>query len=287
LIKYGGVDSKVVLGRKFDQPGFEKLDWEYTVITERVDEIEALVSDSDIVHYHQHIFPKFFLDKKTAIQYHAQPAGYKPQVTHRELNGRKLVVCNYQALYYCDAQIVPNMLDIWDDTHLFPKKNNSKIRILFTSASETPSGWGYKGSKEVLEALRAIKQKFGVGVESQFITNQPYSEIMKNMRMAHFFIGDCASGAFHQSEIQALACGAVCFSAIKPEVERIILNFTGAKRLPIIKTSVSTLVDDITKTIENGNIRMDLATEGREWVEKYWDPRKQVNEYLNFYKKIC
>lgn len=288
LRKYGGIDSTSVLLERFKSPGLSGLSWDYDVVEPTVDEVVSMAKDYDVIHFHQ--YPQFHppvkngSPVKSCITYHAQPYGYVPGVSNAEFNGRKFVVCNYHAMFYTDARVVPNMLDIWDPL-CEPGPRPDHVRVLFAYASEGP-GWANKGSRMVNFAFDALLEKFP-SVEFITKTNTPWRDLMALKRTCHICLSDVGSGAFHQSEMEAMAVGAVCVTAVSPAVENVIIKFTGGTALPVERVDQASLLPTLESLLKlSGKDLLVKGAAGSRWVAQFWDPEVQVKTYKRIYEGL-
>jgi hypothetical protein len=285
------IESRTVLRRRFTSENINNLQWDYDYFAPDTNVLQELIDWADIIHYHNK--PEYggvyFQGKPDVIQFHSQPEHhpnrYQPNITYSNFNGRKLVIAQYHPRYYTDAEVVPNMIDIWDDIYTKPKLPNSKPRIFFGYASEVKggSGWAYKGVAEITEILNKFKDRCDVDI----ITNTPYNDMLSIKKQADIVVGDCSTGSYHLSELEGAAFGAVVMNYMDAITHENMMKISNTVSLPFEKTHLCTLEESLGKLIMNPEYLKFKGDHARRWMENHWAPRKLVNNFYTIYKRIC
>jgi len=286
LNKYTRHRSTSVLRREFSpHSDFSNLRWAYDRVNPSAEALRVLVAEADVVHLHQRSDPA--VKEKTALlQFHAEPGGYRPGKTHLAFNDRKLVIAQYHPRFYTDAQMVPNLIDIWDDAFRPGEKPADRVKIFFSWASEIKGGWGDKGSGETRHILEKIKVRFGERVEIVVMNNRPYAKCLEAKRTAHLCIDECVTGSYHLQSLEGCSVGAATFNAIDDQTVAFLREVTGASEHPFIKSSLATLFDDLCHYIEHPDELAQRGNAAREWMERYWDPRVLVRRFARAYYDV-
>ena len=278
------IRSKTVLRSEFRAgTSLSNLKWSYDEVSPGKETLHATVASSDIIHYHQKPYGVDAQGRPGLIQYHAQPGTYRPNVTDKAFEGRKLVIAQYHPRFYTDAYIVPNMIDIWAEQHLPGVKSRDKVKIFYSWASEVKGGWGDKGSNRTIAILKAIEGQYKDKVEVVIFNNQPYDKCLQEKQNAHICIDECVTGSYHLQSLEGCSAGAVTFNNIDVITENFLESVTGKKGHPFVKTNLDELqcklseyIDDIERLIKEG-----LAA--RQWMEENWDPRILVKRFEQSY----
>ena len=82
-----------------------------------------------------------------------------------------------------------------------------------------------------------------------------------------------------------MAMGSATICSIGKQVERVLLEASGADKNPFINVYHQDLKNKLIELIESGlSSVLELGYDSRVWMEKYWDPRTIANEYVNIYE---
>jgi len=281
ISKYTEHTATSVLGRLFTNPALQDLSWPYNFVTNDTLFIEELARRSDVVLHNQRERP-ISVDVPQFMLYHAEPKGHIPYESQAKFNGKKMVVAQYQARFYTDAVPVPNIIDIWDPDFMPAKRHTDTVTIFMGVASETNTGWGRKGSKEIQIMFDQLIKMYGQKVTPIFMQGRPMDEVCKVKRLADIVIDECVTGSYHRSSLEGLSYGAVTFNNIDVECENILKRVTGSDILPFKKANMRNLLGELIQYIENRDLLEAEQVKARQWAETYWDPKVQVNNYLDF-----
>lgn len=281
--KYSNGQSISVLKGDFVSSRLKNLKWDYDIKQPSASKLKDLINWADIIQHHRKIYPANTGNKKSLIQYHSPPNGYKPGKTHSKFNGRKLVIAQYHPRFYTDAFLVPNLIDIWDTQYLPGKKANQEIKIFFSWATEVIGGWSDKGSKPTREILERIKAKYGNKVKIKILNNRPYEECMREKRTAHICIDECVTGSYHLQSLEGCSVGAVTFNNIDKKTHSFIAEVTQQPSHPFVKTGLNQLFEKLCFYIEHPKQLKEKGKASRKWMETHWDPKKLVSRFMKVY----
>lgn len=284
--KYTKHKVTTVLLKPFTSPHLKNLSWSYNYITPTQKDLIELAKDSDLLLYNQRSFD-LPVSTPSCILYHAQPNGYRPMVTNSELNGKKLVVAQYQTRYYTDALPVPNLIDIFrDDLVGEEKKIHFPINVYMGVASESKRGWGYKGSDIVKTEMEKVKIEFPGVCNFNFLQGRPIDEVYKVKKTADISIDDIASGSYHISSIEGLSFGSVSINNIDKQCLQNIYDISGATNNPFERASCDSFRRVIRKLIKDPSYIEEKKYNSRKWVEKFWNPIELVQKYISFFERL-
>ena len=242
---------------------------------------KGLLPETNIVHQHNKLVET---DKKNLIQFHSEP--FRVQLN---ANCPKLVIGQYHATLpeYQNCTIVRNPIDIYGDI-FFPQYQQDVIRIGYSPSTLKPgSEWADKGYTETVPILNAIKEIYKDKVEIDIIIGTPLADCLKRKSLCNIFIDEVKTTSYHRSGLESMAMGSVTICSIGKEVERVLLNSSGANRNPFVNVYHYDLKNKLIELIDSGlNNVLELGYSSRIWMERHWDPRTIANEYINIYENI-
>ena len=286
LNKYTYCESKTILGKAFSGNNLQNLKWDYDIITPSKKQLEESIDWADLIHYHRSIYPHLIPNKPSVLQFHTPPAGYVPEKTFAEFNGRKLVIAQYHPRYYTDALVVPNMIDIWEERFLPGEKPADKVNIFYSWASEIKNSWGDKGSAATIAILKKIQSAYGKRVDIEVWNNRPYEACMAAKRKAHICIDECITGSYHLQSLEGCSIGAVTFNNLDDTTHSFLQTVSGSTSHPFVKSNLDGLLNVLDFYINNKAELHKKGLEARKWMEEYWDPRKLVFKYVDAYFNV-
>lgn len=238
-----------------------------------------MAPETNIVHQHNRLVDT---DKKTVIQFHSEPFRVALDATCP-----KLVVGQYHAtlLEYSNCTIVRNPIDLYGGV-FFPQYQQDVVRIGYSPSTLRPgSEWADKGYVETVPILKEIKEIYKDKVEIDIIIGTPLVDCLKRKSLCNIFIDEVKTTSYHRSGLESMAMGSATICSVGSQVERILLNSSGADRNPFINVYHHDLKNKLIELIESGlNSVLEIGYDSRVWMEKYWDPMVIANEYVNIYK---
>jgi hypothetical protein len=284
LNKYSNVTSAVIVRKDFKRtPGLEQLHWPYEHVNSSSAYISKAINQAEIVHMHNRTEALAARHSHKLLQYHSPPVNYRPGLSDLSFTDKKLVIAQYHPRFYTDARIVPNIIDIWDDTYMPGPKDKDVVRVFYSWASEGSSKWADKGSRRTKQILAKLKEKYGERVEVVIINNQPHALCMDMKRNAHICIDECVTGSYHLQSLEGCAVGAVTFNNIDEQTWSYMQSICGAEAHPFEQCDIEQLYDRLCYYIEHKELLFAKGQESRLWMEKYWNPKILVNHFSHLY----
>jgi len=287
--KYTEHNSKCVVRRKFTGSKQRNLSWNYDYIGPTHKELSYLIDWCDIVHFHGKKYPIDIKGKPSLLQYHSEPRGYKIGSTDIEFKGRKLVIAQYHPRFFGDdCTIVPNLIDIWDDIYTANLENKSKdvIKIFFSWASNIKGTWSDKAVDSVIAILNRIKAERKGSVHIVTLTNTSYNKCIEEKRKADIVIGDCNTGSYHLSSLEGCAVGALTLNNSDSITLKYMRSVSNISTHPFVLTDVNNLYNKIMFYLDHRAKLMAEQLRSRNWMEKFWDPKKLVTLFISKYSEI-
>ncbi len=286
LNKYSCCESKTILKNQFRNKGMNQLRWDYDIVSPSSQQLDDAIAWADVIHHHRAIYPRLIKNKPSILQFHSPANGYVPEQTHKEFNGRKLVIAQYHPRFYTDAVVVPNMIDIWDTQFQPEEKSKNAVHVFYSWASERTGGWSDKGSKKTIGILNKIKKKYGDQVVIQVMNNRSYADCMAWKRKAHICIDECVTGSYHLQSLEGCAVGAVTFNNIDDQTLGFMSKVNGQNHHPFVKTNLEGLYDKLCYFIEHREELNEKGLLSRKWMEENWNPENLVHHFLRAYSEV-
>jgi len=235
--------------------------------------------DTNVVHHHNQVGPLH--DKNNLIQYHSEPFR-----TSWNVSLQRLVIAQWPALFdeFSSCKLVRNPIDLFSDEFI-PKYMGDKIRIGYSpSIHNQNSLWHDKGYTETIAILNYISNKYKDKVEFDLIHGVSLSECLKRKSICNIFIDEVVTDSYHRSGLESLGMGIATICSVGEDIEKIMLNFSGAKSSPFINVRMGQLADSLSNLIETGlHNLLEIGVNSRIWMERYWHPETIANEYIKHY----
>jgi len=246
-----------------------------------------IASNFDIIHFHAGInwkrldflLIKIMQHKPVVVHYH----GFETR------EGRGLA---YQNLI--DAKIVatPDLLKWIPDAYFIP---NPIMQLPYSFDSEKtpiilhmPTNRKFKGTDLILKAINELKKE-NLAFEFRLVENVDYNEALRQISEAHIVIDQVVDeretnipGLFGKTSLEAMAMGKVSICHLSDEY----LRYYPECPIVNVKPNVDDLKSKIRYYVENMDETKALGIKGREYVNKYHNPKLIANRIIEIYKKI-
>lgn len=244
-----------------------------------------LIEWADVVMIHNGHVPKnlerHLRGKRAICYYHSEP-----HRVNRDLERRGIpayVIAQGHALLY-KRPVLPNVVDI-DDELLKPDENRSQPwRIGYAPSNrhsyETECArknlYSSKGFPEVQRPLRELQD---MGVKVHTFEGVPYERCLQTRKQLHFMLDEVVTGSYHRCTLEACAQGQVAINAVSPEVEALVLEFSGGEKPPWLRATPESLVPEVTQLIADPQRLAERMAASRAWMENHWHPRRLLNHF--------
>lgn len=130
-----------------------------------------------------------------------------------------------------------------------------------------PSSRAHKGTHIVLDALEKLRSE-GVKFETKLIENVPYLQALEMYSDADIAVGELFIPSAGKFDREALAAGKIVLSSVcRDYIDNLPAD------CPIIDVRPDTLYEELKKIISDYPRRVELARQGRRFVEKYHKPQ--------------
>jgi hypothetical protein len=93
--------------------------------------------------------------------------------------------------------------------------------------------------------------------------------------------------SYHRSGLEGLALGKLTICSLGSDVETIMKAASGAPTIPFVNVWIGDLEKRLSEIIKANDIQniLTIGEDNRKWMEKYWNPKTIVNEFIKIYKK--
>ena len=259
-------------------------------------EVVDEIARADILHFHNRYLRQkcFFNDpsiwkiaqRKPCVIQMQSPRGSE-DFTQELASTRPIsVVAQYQVREWPEAEyIVPNVVDIFDPAYM-PRERTQlhETPVVcyspsnFNATGRDDKGYGYTAK---LMKQMAIDHQ----IKSQIITSRPHADVMTLKRCADIGIDEIATGSYHMSSLEFLSLGVACIASIDHLTFRAINKITGVGHIPWVVAERHTLATELRRIINHHEYKVK-GLESREWMEKYWQPRRLCQIYREMYEAL-
>lgn len=204
--------------------------------------------------------------------------------------GSATVVAQYQARFARQLDLMPNVIPIDEVPWMPAEKPDDRVIVVYTPTNKTRQGWGRKGYYETCEALRKLAAKHKDAVEILVLENRDYDEVMLARRHAHIVIDECATGSYHSTALEGLACGAVSVCFIDNETEGALRRMMGEEPfedgLPFSICTLPKIEQHLDALISNPDLLEFQGATGRKWMETWYSEQWQASTWISWHKEF-
>jgi len=284
------------------------------------DEIDALLREADVIHLHKvhedfeipvhmekrGVLRKFviadvlkaFPSKKLVCHIHGHPYernNVKENAAHYKKLGVK-VLCStpdLEAMYrpeYDGVQWFPNCVPV-NDVRYLPRASDRPI--MMANGEErlcvvhTPTHALLKNIQE----LQAVMKRIGAETKSFLMNIQgvPHDQALRHKRNAHV-VFDHMQGYYGLSSLEGLSMGKPTIAGLTPYAYQAIESFFGLvapSSLPwVLATDEAKLEEKLRKHLTDENLRREVGTKSRKFMEEVWSDRAIGQRLAAFYSSL-
>lgn len=170
--------------------------------------------------------------------------------------------------------VVPLRIDLTKITPVYVSNENSKIRIV-----HAPTKRDAKGSNFVIQAVQSLQNKYPI--ELILVENKTQEEALELYKMADIIVDQLRTGTYGVFAIEGMAMGKPVVTYITDEMKERL-----PEELPICSANPKTIESELERLIKDGNLRRKLGVQGRKYVEKYHDYKKNARMLLDIYNGV-
>jgi glycosyltransferase involved in cell wall biosynthesis len=262
------------------------------------EEVEALLKEADIIHFHvlrdenSHLGPLVIKDyikgKKVLHHHHGHPdyilnaAAYNDK--YRRLK-RKVIVSTPDLLKVAEnATWVPNLVPI-NDVQFLPRYDRSLPQDVI-KICQSPTRKYHKHTKEFKAAVDTLQHKYPGKIQPVIIELAPYLKCLQIKRTCHI-VFDHMRGWFGISSLESLSQGKPVIAGLDDWNIQCIKEFTRTDELPwVIARNRDELGDRLEELVGNGGLRNRFGMASRRFMERYWTEKHVIKILMKTYKTL-
>jgi glycosyltransferase involved in cell wall biosynthesis len=260
-------------------------------------EVEQLLVDADILHFHvlndenSHIGPLVIRDyirgKKILHHHHGHPDYIINADTYNEKYrrlGRKVIVSTPDLLKVAEkATWVPNLVPL-HDVHFLPRYDSSLPKSPI-KICQAPTRKYHKHTQEFKAVMQQLQKEYPP-VETLIIENRPYRDCLKLKRTCHI-VFDHMRGWFGISSLESLSQGKPVIAGLDEWNIGCIKEFTDSDEVPwIVVRNQRELEAELEKLTTDKDLRQEIGTQSRRFMEKQWNEQRVLRCLLNVYETL-
>lgn len=170
--------------------------------------------------------------------------------------------------------VVAKALNLDEFEFIGVNKENHRLKIV-----HAPSNRGVKGTDKIIKIIEKLKND-GLDFEFILVENMTNSQAKEVYKSADLIIDDIMQGPYGILCMEAMALGKPVMCRID---DSLIHAYPG---LPIINVNSDNLYQEIKKVLENLDLRIKLAKEGRKYMEANHDIMKTAQKFIDLYKSL-
>lgn len=258
-----------------------------------LNEVETLLRDSDIFHFHMTadeyldlgpFRPVEYLKGKTIVHHHhghpdfrSNPDKYRQQ--YKERKRRHLLVSTPDLLKLLpEATWQPNLVPINDPFYL-PLQEKPEDPLIIC---QSPTRKDLKNTSEFVRTVNAIQKESKLPVELRLIENTPHIECLRLKRESHILF-DHLQGYFGVSSLEGLSQGLCAIAGLDSWNQNHIMAYTGSSNLPWIAVTINQLEEKIKSLAGDFDFMKEKGIEAREFMESHWNDKRVCASLIELY----
>jgi len=255
-------------------PWLDKIGW---------DEVEDLLKNSDVFHFHMTadeyielgpFRPVDYMRGKIIVHHHHGHPDFRSnpgkfRLKYKELGRQNLIVSTPDLLKLLpEARWQPNLVPI-DDPLYTPLEDKSAEPL---TICHSPTRRDLKNTEEFIQAMQEVKRTQRVPVELRLIENTPHKECLRLKRESHILF-DHLQCYYGVSSLEGLSQGLCVIAGLDEWNIGCIEEFTGTRELPWVIMTVDGLASGLRDLVCNGDLRKERARLARQFMRNCWNDR--------------
>ena len=260
-------------------------------------EIEQLLKDADIFHFHMlrdensHlgslVIRDFIKGKKILHHHHGHPDYLINadvfNTKYRKLK-RKVIVSTPDLLKVAENAVwAPNLVPIYD-VQFMPGFENS-LQNEAIKICQSPTRKFHKHTDEFKSVMAELGKKYS-NIATVIIEKTSYFDCLRLKRKCNI-IFDHMRGWFGIASLESLSHGKPVIAGLDDWNIECIKEFTGSEKLPwIIARNKAELSAKLEMLVNDKDLRQSSGEYSRTFMEKYWTEQKAVEILLKIYNEL-
>ena len=238
------------------------------------------LKEADVIHIHNYL-PRELSRRinrqhqKVIATFHSVPRQGNWQELMRFSAKNFVIRQPLQMREYKNFSTLPNLFDIWSYTKPPLKTYTGTLNIVYCPTNKNPNTTpGTKGFLSVMPILDQLKKEHGDEINIISHSNMEYYENLRQKALGHITIDDIIGETFHLTSLEACCTGQAILTSTPP-----------SWHYPFVYTTLQTLKERLDYLINHREFLEFTANLSRTWLEKNWNPKAMVNEYIDAYTK--
>lgn len=260
-------------------------------------EIEQLLKDADIFHFHMlkdensHLGPiviRDYIKGKKVIHHHHGHPDYLINADifnekYKKLK-RRVIVSTPDLLNVADNSTwIPNLVPVYD-IQFMPRYENA-LQEGSIKICQSPTRKFHKHTDEFRTVMTELKKKYS-NIETLIIEKTPYFECLRLKRTCNI-VFDHMRGWFGIASIESLSHGKPVIAGLDDWNIKCIKEFTGSATLPwVIARNSSQLEIELERLINDKELRLETGIQSRLFMEKCWTEQHALKRLLDVYNSL-
>jgi hypothetical protein len=261
-------------------------------------EVEQLLKDSDIFHFHMtadeslELGPfkvNYYVKGKQIVHHHhghpdfrSHPGKYRAK--YKALKRRKLLVSTPDLLKLLpEAKWVPNLVPLDDPLYIpLDAGYNGKVVI-----GHSPTRREIKNTSDLVQVVNQLRPKMSENkLDLDVITNTRHKLCLKRKRDCHI-IFDHMQGYFGVSSLESLSQGKPVIAGLDDWNVWHLKEFSGVEQLPWVVARNKVQLENAIGSLTIYHDRRRLIGEaGRNFMKTHWNQRRIVSNLVNFFEQM-
>jgi hypothetical protein len=164
------------------------------------------------------------------------------------------------------------------------RRANPNFTVVFTYSNRHEPG-GKINAKGPLAHRELLKPVAAEGVDVRIITGVKFEQSMAEKQRAHIVLDEVFSPYTHLSALEGAAAGACVLTSYDDYTIRDLCDSVGAPRssYPFVRVTKQDVAKKILELRGRPDEVAEIGRAARAWMEQYYDHRKLLRMYLDFY----
>lgn len=262
-----------------------------------LDELEQVLRESDIFHFHLiydenlqlgPFVARDFMKGKILVHHHhghpdfrANPEKYREK--YRRLGRNNLLVSTPDLLHKLpEAKWLPNFVPI--DEPLFsptPCARREGMKL-----AHSPTRKELKNTDHLLDIVKRLQAELP-GLELDLIENTRYDECLRRKQAADL-VFDHMQGYYGVSSIESLSQGKPVIAGLDEWNIACIKDFFGCTEIPWVLARTETELEaELRRLYAAPALREELGRASRAFMERFWNERPIIARLIDFYRQAA
>lgn len=266
---------------------------------QELDEMESLLRESDVFHFHmtadEHLRLGPFLvadyirGKAVVHHHHGHPDfrgnPLKYQEKYRRLGRRNLLVSTPDLLKLLPAaRWQPNLVPVHEEKYT-PEYRDALDWEGPLRLTHSPTRRVLKNTDDLLEAVDELRRA-GEAVELDLIDNVPHRDCLKRKKASHACF-DHMQGYFGMSSLESLSLGLATIARVDDWCREHAASMAGTDDLPwVVAQNREELKERLEALCREPRLRREAGEKARKFMVEYWNDQRWAEHLGRYYEQV-